>query len=149
MHYQLAQPWTGGKDPLPISEGEFVTLREAKAGAIRVLAIEEKMDMVLHNFVEHESDFLKLALRSAVFQEYDWSEVRDQTQLVNRRLLNLLSACRLYVDQVPQDLAALRDPALRKAFGAAKLHEKRARFGFLFMEAIRNYIQHRDVPFEA
>ena len=146
IRYELSQPWTGGKGPAVISKQEFDGLLEAKIALIQMLAFEEKMDMVLESLLEHERDFLELALRSAVFQEFDWSALRERTQLVNRRLLNLLSACQLYLDQVPQDLAALGDPTLKKVFAGEVDKERQTRFAFRFMEAIRNYLQHRDVP---
>jgi hypothetical protein len=146
MRYEVTQRWSGGKGPVEISEADFQAIREAKEGVVRALAIEEKLDLVLDNFIEYEGDFLQLALRSAVFEEYDWSDFRAAVQRVNRRLVNLLTTCRLYLDQTPHELASLNDPALGAAFKRQAGVEYDSRLGYRVMEALRNYVQHRDLP---
>lgn len=146
MRYDIAQRWTGGKGKLQITEAEFQSIREAKKGAVSAMLIEEKLDLLLDNFIEYEGDFLQLALRSAVFEEHDWSDFRAAVQRVNRRLANLLTTCRLYLDQTPHELGALSDPALAAAFNSQRSVEYDNRLGYRSMEALRNYLQHRDFP---
>ena len=129
--------------PIEISKADFESIREAKEGVVRAMLIEEKLELVLDNFVEYEGDFLQLALRSAVFEEYGWSDFRAAAQRVNRRLANLLTTCRLYLDQMPN---ALKDRALKAAFKSQKEKEKANRLGYATMEELRNYVQHRDLP---
>jgi hypothetical protein len=143
MRYFIAQRWTLGKEPVEISKADFQAIREAKEGAVRAMLIEEKLELVLDNFVEYEGEYLQLALRSAVFEEYEWSDFRAATQRVNRRLANLLTTCRLYLDQMPN---ALKDRELKAAFKAQKEKEKADRLGYATMEELRNHVQHRDLP---
>jgi hypothetical protein len=146
MRYYVAQRWTGGKGPVEISEADFQAIRDAKEGVVRAMLIEEKLDLVLDNFVEYEGDLLQLGLRSAVFEEHDWSDLQAARQRVNRRLANLLTTCRLYIDQVPHELTPLNDPALVDAFHKQRSVEYDNRLGYAAMEAVRNYVQHRDLP---
>jgi hypothetical protein len=146
MRYEIAQRWSGGKKPVEISEADFQTIRKAKEGVVLAMGIEEKLDLVLDNFIEYEGDFLQLALRSAVFEEHDWSDFRAAVQRVNRRLANLLTTCRLYLDQIPHELGALNDPAILEAFEKQTNIEYDNRLGYATMEALRNYYQHRGLP---
>jgi hypothetical protein len=143
MKYYVAQPWSGGKESIQIFKADFQAIREAKDGVVRAMLIEEKLELVLDNFVEYEGDLLQLALRSAVFEEYGWSDFRAAAQRVNRRLANLLTTCRLYLDQMPN---ALKDRALKAAFEAKKRNERSNRLGYATMEELRNHVQHRDLP---
>ena len=147
MRYLVAQRWSGGaREPFEISEADFQAIREAKDGVVRAMAIEEKLDLLLDNFVEYEGDLLQLALRSAVFEEHDWSDFRATVQRVNRRLVNLLTTCRLYLDQTPHELGGFNDPMLAEAFVKQTNIEYDNRLGYRAMEALRNYSQHRDLP---
>lgn len=146
MRYLVAQRWTGGKRPVEISKADFQAIRQAKRGVVCAMLFEEKLDLVLDNFIEYEGEFLRLTLRSAVFEETDWSDFRDTSQQANRRLANLLTTCRLYLDQSPHLLSTLKDPALVEAFKAQTHIEFDNRLGYETMEALRNYFQHRDLP---
>jgi hypothetical protein len=67
---------------------------------------------------------------------------------VNRRLTNLLSSGRLYVDQVKHEAGVLdcRQPELAKALTEKCSVEYDSKLGYRVMEALRNYTQHRDLP---
>ena len=146
MRYELNQRWTGGKGPVAISKEDFEAIREAKAGVVRMMLIEEKIDLLLDNYVEYEGELLQLALRSAVLEEYGWSDFRAAVQRFNRRLANLLTTCRLYLDQVRHDLSGFNDPTLSEAFKTLKSAEYDGRLGYATLEALRNYYQHRGLP---
>ena len=147
MRYELAQPWSGGKSPIQISEAEFAAIKNAKKMVGHALALEEKMDMLLNALVEFEQDTLNLALRGAVFHEYSWSGYRDHTRLMNRRILNLLAAGYLYVEQAPKDIVAIGGRRLLQQFRTAVDAASRATApGFRIMNEIRRHIQHRGIP---
>jgi hypothetical protein len=74
----------------------------------------------------------------------------DVRLAIDRRLTNLLSACRLYFDQIGH----LLSETFGTASGEAKqVNEKRNElydqsFAFRLMEALRNFVQHRALPIE-
>ena len=83
-----------------------------------------------------------------MYRDLDWRGIQGDIAIITRRLSNLLSAARLYVDQIAQDL--------HDAFGSqhqvsneikVKLStEYDARLGYRVMEAVRNMMQHRSLP---
>lgn len=117
-------------------------------GVVSALDIEEKFNLVLENFEEFEGELLRDALGHSLFQRGDWSSTMTELHRLNRRLVNLLATCRLYVDQVPHNLS--QDfgsaPALAASFVASKSREFDSKLGYRVMEAFRNYMQHRSLP---
>lgn len=129
-----------------ISEDYFARLKTAKHNVFVLLGIEEKFGMIVDNYLEYEGDLLKLALDHMAWHSADWPTMRDAMSLLNRRLANLLTVSRLYVDQVKQDVAQM--------YGAPEAHRMCQEFnvqydrllGYRVMEALRNFIQHRSLP---
>jgi hypothetical protein len=133
---------------LDISPDWYRELVGAAAGVSSALDIEEKFNLVLENFEEFEGELLRDALGYSLFQREDWSSRMTELHRLNRRLVNLLATCRLYVDQVPHNLSQefAEDPGLATAFEVSKSREFDATLGYRVMDALRNYMQHRSLP---
>jgi len=148
MQCGLRRDVLGSKHFLPISEEVFKSVRDARARSIRAVEIEEKLDMVLQNYIEYEHELLQITLRNALFATGGWFEFRDIIHDINRRLANLLSTTRLYLDHLRHDAGPLFDAAGSdaKALSAITSEEYDGRLGYRVMEALRNYVQHRGLP---
>lgn len=136
---------------VPISEKEYEQIASAKAGLLESLFVEEKFDLVMDNYLELESCFLDATARMMVLrnQDYQWFQV--QRNLFNRRLVNLLSACRSYIDYSKQHIhSTLRgdDKAVMRIEAAFSLHYDNC-LGYRVMEALRNFVQHQGFPIHA
>lgn len=148
MEYGLTRGVLSSDHFVPITEKGFTRTRLARDRSHRVLDIEEKLDMVLQNYVEYEHELLQITLRSALFNPGGWSDFRDIIHQINRRLVNLLSTSRLYVDQLRHDAL----PLLRASVDGTDIvkaitsREYDSRLGYRTMEALRNYVQHRGLP---
>ena len=113
-----------------------------------MIGVEQKFDLLLQNYADYERELLNISLHQAVYRDLDWRGIQGDIAIITRRLSNLLSAARLYVDQIAQDL--------HDAFGSqhqvsneikVKLStEYDARLGYRVMEAVRNMMQHRSLP---
>jgi hypothetical protein len=85
---------------------------------------------------------------------YDYMQ-QERNLIVNRRLLNLLSACRGYVDQAPRHLNAIKalkegPPPLTSAdFKRCTSEQYDEYLGYRVMEALRNHTQHAGFPLVA
>ena len=68
--------------------------------------------------------------------------------LTDRKIANLLSAARLYVDHAKQHVHRILalDPVTTFDVGATLSTQYDLRFGYRCMEALRNYVQHRGLP---
>ncbi|MFM8550879.1 MAG: hypothetical protein ACKOCD_00950 [Nitrospiraceae bacterium] len=131
-----------------ITEAQFLAAKTAKANLVTLVGIEEKFDLLMENYADYEREILNLTLGNVLFRDMSCQWFRGNSQVLTRRLANLLSAAKLYVDQVKHDLAT--------AYGSEssmvqKIQEKFSaeydgRIGYRAMDAIRNYIQHRSLP---
>lgn len=118
-------------------------LKRVRQSLLLGSALEEKLDLLAENYVEYEMCLLEIALRSSTFHDHDsFADGR----IVNRRVANLLTTARLYVDQTSSDLGELETPHAQAEFKAALSSEYDSRSGFRIMEALRNHIQHNGLP---
>ncbi len=127
---------------------DYESVLEARRKSHIVLAVEEKLTLVLENYVEFESELLAATQKQLVFANYDWSAFMSQLYTFNRRLMNLLTVSRAYLDHIQHDLNTLYGRGSPQADSIIK--QKSAQYdsllGYRVMEALRNYVQHRGLP---
>lgn len=146
MIYNL-RIWASGHGAgIELTEPEYSTIVTAMHRIYIANDIEEKLDLLLENFLEYERDLLSLSLRSSLFTEFDDHSVALERQLINRRVVNLLSTARMYIDQVCHSVSQLLPPDseldLKKLFSA----EYDDHLEYRVAENLRNYSQHRAFP---
>lgn len=100
MDYGLARQVLNYQAFLPITESQFWEIGAAKDGLLQALFIEEKFDLVIENLLDLESTMLNSAVRGAYLHNQDWESYQEERGLLNRRLINLLTAARIYIDHV-------------------------------------------------
>ena len=113
------------------------------------LALEEKLDLVMENHLDLERSLVGIALRHSVFPGRDIrSAAARERRLINRRVANLLTTARLYLDQVQHNLAKTyaAESAVRTEVEEFPAREYDTHLGYRVMEDLRNYVQHRDLP---
>jgi hypothetical protein len=147
MKYKITRAICGQQPSIELTYEEYAHTLEAKRNLWIFLGIEEKLDLLLQNYAEYERTLLDLALHQMICRDLDWSSFRADIQLVNRRLTNLFSAARLYVDQIKHDLGAVYGQGSEMVSAIKKELSKQydASLGYRAMEAIRNHIQHRSL----
>jgi hypothetical protein len=106
---------------------------------------EETLIIVTQNFNEFELELLQGAQTRIESGLGDYAESMDLRLAIDRRLLNVLTASRLYLDQTDHVLCELfggdsEEQKLLLGF-RSKVYDER--FGYRVMEALRNYAQHR------
>lgn len=131
-----------------ISEDRYKALGRVKTKLRVCLSVEEKLDLVLESYYEYEEELLRLALRHLLFRRLEIEDMRLQTQAIGRRLANVLSATRAYLDQLPRDLRALYGSASPQSASVERwrAQEYEREFAYRFMEALRNHMQHCSMP---
>lgn len=148
MEYRILRQVLGSPIFLPISESEYRAIAIAKDGLVNSLYLEEKFDIVLENFYEYEMELLELSTRHMLFRNESYSKFHNEINSINRRIINLLSACRLYIDHSSHHLSDIFDGDQSKKdevkFNTS--HECDTVLGYRAMEALRNYVQHRGFP---
>ncbi|MDD9173879.1 hypothetical protein ERW49_09770 [Aliivibrio finisterrensis] len=145
--YYLKKNVIGKVPVLEISESEYIEIAKAKKVLRCGLSIEEKFEILHSNFTEFEFEASdELALQDA-FNSVDYRKIFDFRILAERRLANLLTSTKTYVDQIP---SAARDTFTDQpeVLDAAKKYFHEAHdscFEYRFMEMLRNHVQHNGI----
>src|ERR1051326_8629214 len=100
----------GSSDLIEVGPDEYADMRSVKNALVTMIGVEQKFDFLFENYADYERELLELSLRRALYQENEWRGFQDDISSVSRRLANLLSACRLYLDQVRHDLRTTFGP---------------------------------------
>lgn len=146
MRYIIC-PNIDSKRFVEIDELEYEEIRKASIGLPISLQMEFNIDSVLENFLELEEDLLKLSLRRAISNSVSYEWTQEAMRTANRRLSNLLGSCRFYLDYARHELKKI-SPKTQKSFKENCSIEYDTFLGYRFMEALRNYSQHRGNPIE-
>ncbi len=133
---------------IDIDKIEYFQIREARRSLFEALFLEEKIDLVTENYYEYETELLSIASRMAIFRDDNYFSMSQQRNIIGRRIVNLLSACRMYLDQSEHHINNIYEG---NSDIALKVEKEKSRqydevLGYRVMEALRNYIQHRGSP---
>jgi len=149
--YVLAKMTLGSSASVPIEPSEYEAIREARLATRLGLSVEEKFDLVVEDYLELETTLLTASAHFMVLGGQDYQSFQTERALFNRRVVNLLAAGRTYTDHVPHHVAGLLATDNR-ASGRVKdafSQQYDLRLGYRAMSALRNYVQHRELPVHA
>lgn len=125
---------------LTISKEEFSSLQQAKVCLDSAFSLEENYDLLLENYRELEVEALSAAVSSMTTTPNEYNDFFEIRTAINRRMVNLLTATRIYLDQYPQSLKKVG--ANRKAAKEVCSAAYDEFFEYRFMEELRNHAQH-------
>lgn len=150
MKHAIIQWILSSPGAVEISVEDYQEIKLAKENLENALFIEDKFDLVLENYFEFEMQLLSSATRWMIFREQDYSWLQVENALINRRLVNLLTTCRMYIDQIVHHLANIYgESSLQIADIRNEIsNQYDNHFGYRVMEALRNFVQHRGLPVE-
>ena len=149
MKFGIRPFGAGPDDIIELTADQHSQAATARDALVAMIGVEQKFDLLLENHAEYERELLGLALdRSLHLAALQWQGSQGDIAVVARRLANLLSAGRLYIDQVKHDLRSTFGPAhdVTEATKRQFSQEYDARLGYRVMEALRNVMQHRILP---
>lgn len=148
MEYFVDRSALNSKGEINISEKEYQSIKEAKNFLSEALSIEKKFDILMENYYEFEIDLLNISTRHMIFRgELNEEKFHNDLTLMNRRLANLLSSTKLYIDHGKHQLSScfhLDKETINQNYS----FEYDNTLDYRVMEALRNYIQHRDLPID-
>lgn len=130
-----------------ITKAEYEEIRTAKNSYSRIIRVEENFDAVMEDYVELEETLLHFGIRHLAFHSSNHLEFQNMRNVINRRLLHVLSTARLYRDALLKNSKAL----LKNDGSFQQIKEEledspRQPMEFRIIEALRNYSQHHDFP---
>jgi hypothetical protein len=145
MKYHLTIYAAGHYPIIEIDEVKFYSLVRAKNILSAAMAIEEKYELLINNFIELEKELLNVTADDILFSTAEYSGFFDIRLSFNRRIVNLLTSTKLYTDQIQQHtkICLPNDVNSSQKVKAFLSKEYDEHFEYRFMEALRNYVQHR------
>lgn len=151
MKYLLTERTLASSVPIKITENEYEKIKTAKNNLLEIFYIEEKFDIFIGNYLELELDLLKYAVYHMIRGNETHAELHKGLNQIIRRLINLLSTGRLYLDQSIHNLNNI--PSIKsiniEEIKAEKNKQYNQCLGYRVMEALRNYVQHRGYPIQS
>lgn len=146
MTCYLWQAVLGRAPKIEIAKAEHDEIIAAWRAISAVVEIEEEWDCLVQNYIELEMELLRSAMHSMVLNHESYHEYQQIRLGFSRRLSNLLQSCRSYLDHTPHHLNKLDGRAFADPFKKLTNAAYDGHFGYRFMEALRNYAQHRGLP---
>lgn len=148
MRYGVRQMALGADRFLELTSDEHAVAKKARQRLLDALHIEQKFRLLLANYAELEEELLRLTNRELVYGKVTWSSMHDDLHEISRRLINLLTTSRLYVDQVKHDISGMygKDSQQVEASNNVFNEQYDKLLGYRAMEALRNFVQHRSMP---
>lgn len=146
MSYYLWKAVLGRTPKIEITKGEHDAIIAARRAVSVVADIEEEWDCLVQNYIDLEMELLRSAMHSMVLNHKSYHEFQEIRLGFSRRLSNLLQSCRSYLDHTPHHLNKLQSHAFADPFRKLTNTAYDGHFGYRFMEALRNYAQHRGLP---
>lgn len=148
MKYILRLLVLGGVPEIEIDESEFCALLAAQSTLRAVLSVEELYEFVVANYLAVESQLINTSVTDTVRATLTYSEIFSVRSALNLSVVNLLTSTRMYLDQLPKNIADSL-PSIPDAANLIRLkasNEYDQYFEYRFMEAMRNHVQHCGTP---
>ncbi|RLB49923.1 MAG: hypothetical protein DRI90_24150 [Deltaproteobacteria bacterium] len=131
-----------------ITRGDFHAYKEAQATLARALAVEQTYEVLVSNYLEFERFLLEEAATAMVRRDKPYERQFAISMRATIRIVNLLTAARMYVEQAPLNVRACVPDVggmLEKVKGLfSRQYDDHAEYRF--MEALRNHVQHHGMP---
>jgi hypothetical protein len=133
-----------------ITANQYEAVKRVRDICLFALHREEQFKIIIDNYFEFECELLKLAERQLIFGTENFNASKPRI-LLNRRLANLLTACRGY-REIHTELMAIVFGKEHDAYTMVKRHldalgeTTEANADFRFVEQLRNYAQHHKMP---
>jgi hypothetical protein len=147
MKYILRKSISGVPE-IEISESKYIELQKYRNILSNALEIEEKYEIVISNYLSFEQEIMNATIKYMIREHLDYSDFFQVRLGLNIKLVNLLTAVRLYVDQLNQNVTECIDNNQNAKKDVKSLFSKEydENKSYRFMEALRNYVQHRGIP---
>jgi len=147
MEHFLAWDTLANYPRLAIDSQRFLLLKRSRDILAEALELEEEYEMMISSYIDLEKEFMNVSI-SHMVRSHNVHNVYlhfcDTRLALNRRLMNLLTSVRLYLDDLTAHCSAClpEQSEIEQQVESLRSTEYQKNFDYRFMEALRNYIQH-------
>lgn len=133
---------------IEIDKDRFLNLKLSREVLGEALAIEEKYEILIYNYLDLEKESLRVSVTQMVRDNVGYVDLFDIRLALDIRLINLMTSVRLYTDQLSSHLSNClpNDADIKRQAKQLFSDEYDKSFDYRFMEALRNYVQHSGTP---
>lgn len=155
MKYKITSAEIRNTDFLELSKEEYEKYQHVRKCLLNCLFIEEKFDLLIENYLEYEQELLDLSVRPMVLANPftpGWERLgHAERRTITRRIANLLSLCKLYIDQTKHHVSTIYGQQSEEytALDSEQSKQYDNLFGYEAMAALRNHVQHNGYPIHA
>ncbi len=152
MKYLLRQRLAGAHEIVEINFKEYKSIHNSMDNLLELFLIEEEFDLAIDNYYEYEVELLSVAGKIMIYTNDDYYSISRDRRTLCRRLMNLLSTSKSYLDQMGHHLSNIYGSDSKKGDKFVKKEQSLqydTNFGYKFMTKIRNYSQHQGFPFQS
>lgn len=144
----VARMVLGSSHFICLEECDAEEILRANSARIAALSIEENFDIILENYFELEKECMLFSLRSMINSDHTYSKGQKNRMAFARKLMNVLSACRSYFDNVPRSLSDIDfdNSGIGNDVDEFRKKKHAESISYQVMEGLRNYAQHRGQP---
>lgn len=148
MRYFLRIHASGRFPEVVLTKEEFLAISNARNVLSSALAVEETYEIVISNYFALELKLLETATRQMVREHTRYHDIFETRLALNICLVNVLTAVRLYVDQLNQNVRECvpKKNDIIDVIKALFSKEYDAKSDYRFLDALRNFVQHRGLP---
>jgi hypothetical protein len=147
MKYILRKDVRNEVPEITITEADYVAYKASRNALLNGFAIEEKYEILISNYLEFENEILVAASAASMVRNHiGYSDFFGFRLGLNLRLVNLLTSVRLYIDQVGQHVTECLTSRSDVKAVVKNLFSTEYDAHVEFMEALRNFVQHRGLP---
>jgi len=131
-----------------LSEKHFNTIKKSRDTLTDGLEMEEIYEILISNYFDFEMEILEQSAQLMIRNPFEYKDFFDARLGFNIKIINLLTACKLYVDQLYRHIRGIMDdkPNIKKEVKKLFSTEYDNHKEYRFMEAFRNHVQHQGTP---
>lgn len=148
MNYRLYKFSIDSPSEQALTKDEYEEILRCREILSEAFSFEEKYSMVIGNYSELEKSVLGIAVDEIVYDPTWYGDMNAQRELMHRRIINLLTATKLYRDTVVSHTVALigasEKDRIKRIFSDAYDQNEE----FRFIEAYRNHVQYKSVQID-
>lgn len=143
--YWLRRIILGPQNAITLTQGAFEKILNARDILRDAKDFEERYEMLLGNFLDLEKFFSDYTIESQLSFSYKYENLSVIFMDANRRVMNLLTTFKSYLDQSPRDFKKCNIP-FKERFKAATKNSYDQSKAYRFISALRNHVQHHSPP---
>ena len=148
VKYRLEKRVLRGPYLLNLRKADFDKYLRARNIILMAINIEEAFDVLIDNYLEFETTLLQ-STNQYLIRFVDTHETfQSERRLLNRKLINLLTTSKAYLDQTDHQLSNNfgKSSTQYTSFSKKRKSEYNSRLGYRVMESVRNHVQHYGWP---